>query len=135
MSDRGHDPVATAQSKHKAETNKIQAQASITNARSGDKDQSAKYVPPSALQHNTDKVCYSRAPVTTNDGTQPGNDNQLDEVALIEERRKRREAIKAKHKGQATPLLVQALALDGKSTPNIPNTAANDENKVLGEYQ
>lgn len=34
----------------------------------------------------------------------------LDEAALIEERRKRREAIKARHRGQATPLLVQALA-------------------------
>jgi serine/threonine-protein kinase PRP4 len=35
----------------------------------------------------------------------------LDEAALLEERRKRREAIKAKYKGQATPLLVSALHL------------------------
>lgn len=36
----------------------------------------------------------------------------LDEAALIEERRKRREAIKSRHRGQATPLLAQALGAD-----------------------
>lgn len=41
----------------------------------------------------------------------------IDEAVLIEERRKRREAIKAKHRGQATPLLVQALVHDDTSTP------------------
>jgi serine/threonine-protein kinase PRP4 len=35
----------------------------------------------------------------------------LDEEALIEQRRKRREAIKAKYRGSAPPLLVQALQL------------------------
>ncbi|KAL8829085.1 MAG: hypothetical protein Q9191_002210 [Dirinaria sp. TL-2023a] len=35
-----------------------------------------------------------------------------DEATLIEQRRKRREAIKAKHRGQASPLIVQALAPD-----------------------
>lgn len=39
----------------------------------------------------------------------------IDEAALIEERRKRREAIKAKYRGSATPLLVQALQLGNKS--------------------
>ena len=41
----------------------------------------------------------------------------IDEAALIEERRKRREAIKAKHRGQSTPLLMQALAHDNVSEP------------------
>lgn len=52
----------------------------------------------------------------------------LDEAALIEERRKRREVIKNKYRGQATPLLVQALHVgsDGgsptaTSTPNTPD--------------
>lgn len=35
----------------------------------------------------------------------------VDEDALIEQRRKRREAIKAKYRGSAPPLLVQALHL------------------------
>ncbi|KAI9675824.1 MAG: U4/U6 small nuclear ribonucleoprotein prp4 [Trizodia sp. TS-e1964] len=49
----------------------------------------------------------------------------VDEATLIEERRKRREAIKAKYRGQATPLLVQALQLgnesdfSSKSTPKL----------------
>ncbi|EXJ83000.1 CMGC/DYRK/PRP4 protein kinase [Capronia epimyces CBS 606.96] len=40
----------------------------------------------------------------------------MDEEALIEERRKRREAIKNKFRGQAPPLLVQALHLGVDST-------------------
>jgi serine/threonine-protein kinase PRP4 len=44
----------------------------------------------------------------------------LDETALIEERRKRREAIKNKYRGQAPPLLVQALHLGADSIPASP---------------
>ena len=40
----------------------------------------------------------------------------MDEAALIEQRRRRREAIKAKHRGQATPLLVQALNISNVSS-------------------
>ena len=53
----------------------------------------------------------------------------LDEAALIEQRRKRREAIKAKYRGSATPLLVQALQLgdkSGQSTPG-PSQAGDDD--------
>jgi serine/threonine-protein kinase PRP4 len=46
----------------------------------------------------------------------------LDEASLIEERRKRREAIKAKYKGQAPPLLVQALRLDNTPATESPST-------------
>ncbi|KAF3917756.1 hypothetical protein ABW20_dc0101922 [Dactylellina cionopaga] len=48
----------------------------------------------------------------------------LDEAAILEERRKRREAIKAKYKGQATPLLVSALALN-TPTSATPTPAEN----------
>lgn len=47
---------------------------------------------------------------------------QMDEAKMIEERRKRREAIKAKYRGSATPLLVQALHINdrtGESTPRL----------------
>ncbi len=58
----------------------------------------------------------------------------VDEAALIEERRKRREAIKAKYKGQATPLLVQSLQLgndSGQSTPKVdaPDTVSTRSGK------
>ena len=39
---------------------------------------------------------------------------------MIEARRKKREAIKAKYRGQETPMLVQALALNDGSAPNSP---------------
>ena len=44
----------------------------------------------------------------------------LDESALIEERRKRREALKNKYRGQATPLLVQALHIGAESNKTTP---------------
>jgi serine/threonine-protein kinase PRP4 len=61
----------------------------------------------------------------TNDGGHPApaeapEDEPLDEAALIEQRRKRREAIKAKYRGSATPLLVQALQLGDKSGESTP---------------
>lgn len=52
----------------------------------------------------------------------------LDEAALIEQRRKRREAIKAKYRGSGTPLLVQALQLadkSGQSTPGQEDSATS----------
>ncbi|KAG0133483.1 kinase-like domain-containing protein [Tuber indicum] len=49
----------------------------------------------------------------------------VDEAKLIEERRKKREAIKAKYKGQATPLLVSALAIAG-SNPNSPGMSEGE---------
>lgn len=52
---------------------------------------------------------------------------QVDEATLIEERRKRREAIKAKYRGQATPLLVQALQLENNPVPESPSTPMTDE--------
>ncbi|MCJ1314030.1 U4/U6 small nuclear ribonucleoprotein prp4 [Agyrium rufum] len=43
--------------------------------------------------------------------TAPANPQSLDEAAIIEARRKRREAIKAKYKGQEPSMLVQALEI------------------------
>ena len=60
---------------------------------------------PAANQYNGRHEIIVSERRTKEETTQP-----VDEAALIEERRKRREAIKAKHRGQATPLIVQALA-------------------------
>ncbi|RFU32179.1 hypothetical protein B7463_g4195, partial [Scytalidium lignicola] len=51
----------------------------------------------------------------------------VDEATLIEQRRKRREAIKAKYRGSATPLLVQALQIGGKSGQSTPGQGGQDE--------
>ena len=50
----------------------------------------------------------------------------VDEAALIEERRKRREAIKNKYRGPATPLLVQAVHL-GVEADSVPSTATTSQ--------
>ena len=50
----------------------------------------------------------------------PADKPVLDEAALIEERRKRRETLKNKYRGQATPLLVQALHLGADSSRTTP---------------
>ncbi|RQM07344.1 hypothetical protein DH86_00003083, partial [Scytalidium sp. 3C] len=50
----------------------------------------------------------------------------IDEATLIEQRRKRREAIKAKYRGSATPLLVQALQLGEKSGQSTPGQRGQD---------
>lgn len=49
-----------------------------------------------------------------------GLDQPVDEAALIEERRKRREAIKAKHRLQNSPFLA---AIPAMTTHGHPNTA------------
>ena len=52
----------------------------------------------------------------------------LDEAAQIEERRKRREALKNRYRGGATPVRIQALHLDGdaNSSASGANTAQDD---------
>lgn len=67
----------------------------------------------------------------------PADDQSLlDENAQpsIDERRKRREAIKARHRGQATPLLVQALAPDkATSTPEAKSDGVVAQDQVMGK--
>ena len=75
--------------------------------------------------------------VSTNATTQdtheePQPAEPVDEATQLEARRKRREAIRAKYRGQATPLRLQALHIagdGGSSTPNsepvAPNNAAS----------
>ena len=60
--------------------------------------------------------------------TEPAEDAQprLSEAELIEQRRKRREAIKNRHKAQP-PLLVQALEQNMQSTPATPAHESSDQ--------
>jgi serine/threonine-protein kinase PRP4 len=63
----------------------------------------------------------------TESANEPEEREELDESALIEQRRKRREAIKAKYKGATTPLLVQALQLGDKSTSATLGRSQGDD--------
>ncbi|EEP82516.1 serine/threonine-protein kinase prp4 [Uncinocarpus reesii 1704] len=67
-----------------------------------------------------------RSDVTTEDEVPS---EPVDEAALIERRRKRREAIKAKYRGQATPLLVQALQI-GTETGSTASNASESASKA-----
>ncbi|KAL8805800.1 MAG: hypothetical protein Q9182_001712 [Xanthomendoza sp. 2 TL-2023] len=131
VSDRGHSPVATVSSKHKAEINHEQK---YTSGRlTANEDQfTAKYVRHLLQMPYIDHGPYSYTKVIdfAIEREQQPKEPVLDEAALIEERRKRREAIKARHRGQATPLSVPALALDHASAPNPPQVSDNvDEDR------
>ena len=129
VSDRGHSPVATAQLKREAETrtNQIQRIEILSGRRS---DSSPEYVPSSLGSQAADSKNDSTA---EKDGTdvdrvaQSTNTLPADEATLIEERRKRREAIKARYRGQATPLTVQALVVDNNSAPSTPKSTVIQE--------
>jgi serine/threonine-protein kinase PRP4 len=61
---------------------------------------------------------------------EPEPSEPMDEAAALEARRKRREAIKAKYRSQATPMHLKALQVpDGEtdsSTPGTEPTSAQD---------
>jgi serine/threonine-protein kinase PRP4 len=77
---------------------------------------SDKYVPEMFLTRDTDRMCRGADANGATDPQAEKPEEPLDEAALIEQRRKRREAIKAKHRGQGTPLLVQALEISNASS-------------------
>lgn len=83
---------------------------------------------PAANQYNGRPEIIVSELRTNEETTQP-----VDEAALIEERRKRREAIKAKHRGQATPLKLQALAHKTASAPTgVTQIADADHSYATG---
>lgn len=129
MSDWGPSPGATEPSKQKAETRHDQKHGNKQLQITEDQP-AAEYVRHLPTSRLTDSELCSVVGETdtfkTNEihaSAQP----PVDEATLIEERRKKREAIKAKHRGQATPLLVQALALDQESALNSPKSPADSE--------
>ncbi|KAI4105298.1 MAG: hypothetical protein LQ345_007235 [Seirophora villosa] len=112
VSDRGHSPVATASSRQRAETRRDQKHNS--EKAESIRDQSPADISGDVARNEIGELHGTEKPA-------------VDEATLIEERRKRREAIKAKHRGQATPLLVQALAMDHTSAPISPKPLSDDD--------
>ncbi|KAL9068646.1 MAG: hypothetical protein Q9161_006084 [Pseudevernia consocians] len=129
VSDRGHSPVAAAPLKQEAETRTNQIKRINTSAKEP-RDSPTEYVQSSLGPQFADGKNDSTA---EKDGTNADRISQststqpADEATMIEDRRKRREAIKARHRGQATPLLVQALALETISTPSTPKSTVIPE--------
>ena len=136
VSDRSHISFAAAHSKTDAEislNHKQQNNPDIENSGPF----IPKYVLNSFLRPTIDdgprsdkRISPEAVPAMAEDATE----KPVDEATLIEERRRRREAIKAKHKGQTTPLLVQALAID-KSAPSTPKGGtATEETPAPGDH-
>lgn len=133
VSDRGRSSIAAAYEKRQAEIAEIQKQQSPEPVLN-DAATTAEYVPlisshyllTGAYRHEN----HAEEQSLPADPPQP-----LDEAALIEQRRKRREAIKARHKGQDTPLLVQAVAPEKTlSTSEARITDSLDRNQAEGRF-
>jgi serine/threonine-protein kinase PRP4 len=68
---------------------------------------------------------------TLSNDIEPEPTPQLTEDELIEQRRRKREAIKAKYRSQQTPLLVQALEQNTLSAPSTPH---HESSAVTSEH-
>ncbi|OJJ61101.1 hypothetical protein ASPSYDRAFT_56487 [Aspergillus sydowii CBS 593.65] len=119
VSERGEPPAVARHSRKDAETQKNQVQAASTAATSNGDD---RYVWPSSSKRNCTNVCSSvNGPAETVE-EQPAE--PIDEAAQLEERRRRREAIRAKYRDQAAPLRIQALHLSGDRDSTPPTSEA-----------
>ncbi|PGH10435.1 CMGC/DYRK/PRP4 protein kinase [Blastomyces parvus] len=66
---------------------------------------------------------WDTRPASKNDNDTNGSPPEpVDEATLIEQRRKRREAIKAKYRDQSTPLLVKALEAGNETDSTVQNS-------------
>ncbi|KAA8646169.1 putative serine/threonine protein kinase (Prp4) [Aspergillus tanneri] len=109
VSERGNTPIVAPDSKQDTETRKDQVQPASSSLKARVEDSSIE--------------------TTTHGNVQePEPAESIDEEAQLEARRRRREAIRAKYRGQATPLRLQALHIDSdrnSSTSNVDRALAN----------
>ncbi|KAF7950870.1 uncharacterized protein EAE97_002422 [Botrytis byssoidea] len=105
VSNRGKGPLPTDNSRHEAKTTQGQLQQ-----HKHQRDESEMDISTSAEEASNEVP----------------EEEPIDEATLIEQRRKRREAIKAKYRGSGTPLLVQALHLGDKSGGSTPGQGEDD---------
>ncbi len=124
VSDRGYPPVAAASVTHEAETKNNQTQH-FDLSKPTSRQSVNEYVLQSLPKSSTN--CFSGRTESEPVGNeqeqaqaQADNARAVDEAILIEERRERREAIKAKYRGQATPMQLEAMALANPSAPATP---------------
>ncbi|KKZ62630.1 serine/threonine-protein kinase PRP4 [[Emmonsia] crescens] len=126
VSERAKPPGDARKERQNAESrgNQMQ-QASSTAAQSGKWDM---YVPPP--KYGTNPNSPPSTPASNNHHeTNKSPPEPVDEATLIEQRRKRREAIKAKYRDQSTPLLVKALEAGNETDSTVQNSnhmARND---------
>ena len=85
----------------------------------------------SSLCTNTNSHFHSVDDEATSNDVEAEPAPQLTEDELIEQRRKKREAIKAKYRNQQPPLLVQALE---QNTLSVPSTPQHESSGVTSEH-
>ena len=85
----------------------------------------------SSLCIDTNNHLYSVDDEATSNDVEAEPAPQLTEDELIEQRRKKREAIKAKYRNQQPPLLVQALE---QNTLSVPSTPQHESSGVTSEH-
>lgn len=80
------------------------------------------YPPPKAVEmiHSTNVHFRPERPIESETVEESQPAEPVDEAAALEARRKRREAIRAKYRSQATPLHLKAVHADVPSTPSTP---------------
>ncbi|EEH39675.2 serine/threonine-protein kinase prp4 [Paracoccidioides lutzii Pb01] len=99
-------------------------QSSPTAVTSGRSDM---YVTPPEDRTISNGTSSTSAPSNDNEANEPPPE-PVDEATLIEQRRKRREAIKAKYRNQSTPLLVKALEA-GNETDSTPQNSGQSSSR------
>ena len=85
----------------------------------------------SSLCIDTNNHLYSVDDEATSNDIEAEPAPQLTEDELIEQRRKKREAIKAKYRNQQPPLLVQALE---QNTLSVPSTPHHESSGITSEH-
>ena len=123
VSDRGYSPVAAVREWQEAEFRNNQTQPADKPV-GPRRDLTAKCVLLAFQLLATNTISSSHTLTTESSSEGERHDLQsrpLNEAEEIEERRKKREAIKAKHRGQATPVSVASLALAADSVSATQN--------------
>ena len=125
MSEKRRSPSATRTSKANAESRRNQYGERLPGAALR---KSNKYA--ISVQRFINAKLTTRIPSSTNAAPPDENQNYepviVDEAKEAEERRKRRETLKAKYSSQATPLFVHALHAGGQTESSTPEMKAVD---------
>ena len=126
---REKTPDIAAPSKVDAEQTETQAPKGVSftlGAKPGSNAED-KCVPHRSARLLTDPSILDSEEAPAQKTTVAATTEPVDEATLIEQRRKRRDAIMAKHKAQSNPLLVQALTTSNLTTPSdsLPETPSS----------
>ncbi|KAJ5095499.1 hypothetical protein NUU61_004855 [Penicillium alfredii] len=122
VNERGKAPAVARDSKLGAKTRDNQVQQAPSHRRAHFADEYESSVVSLGLDRVTNDAFRADTP-TTEPAEEPQPSEPVDEATALEARRKRREAIRAKYRTQATPLQLKALHIgDGDTDSSTPGT-------------